>query len=845
MVFAGKSMLTLLASLFPFMERNTIEDFPYNITELIDVLPMSLCHEAIDVLCDNLLPFILATTPEAGVPTTACSDYVPAMIQTTLQKSPYDTAVHRKLTECLMSHKVDVHLDLLHVIAYGPTVAKVPAANLLFFYWPALNPSPIERKELSGKFPAETNWIAPVCSNAKCVAAEPVEATKVCLDHTIMLGLSQDLPPPAFYCGDCADKIGSSRPKGEPNVFEDINLPISQIEMICKNEHCRAGEKTAALTCFSTECTIYNKNRPVGYCQQCHRIKHTTQRGKDHVLQKPISTPSKMSEDEREVFQASIISLLSLARPFGQESGSKQCDNNHRRTMSLLEDGQPVEEDEFTYDDYLMASRYGVWLLTGLCQPAPEEDASHLVGLLSMLFEWYKVTATLPNDKSHVEKMKSELIPPWLKLLFKHSPELFVQCLIPHPKREAQVGGHWEVSVPDTVVIKEGLTRLFCLLSFDIITLGLWTEIAPHWIETIVQHYPQDQLGELSSIFCKIFDPDMSPLGFELKDMYAFVTIRMNSPEPEGQRQVLGWLQTLCHLGVIIPLETLFKIYHCGITCLAPGPSNAETVRSLQIFARMVDVLIVQLGLQDVEEGLGTRDGVSTNNVVELGLAMLSVPWLEPALRVANSSQPVTEEQKPENEIEENVFVFFQLLRNCIKYMLLDDVVEEPEDADHSLSTANTLINEEKKDTIKSKTPGLGGFMAVLSNTFKTTVEKVPEDVSDSTEEEEQDYDELIREKTFNVGDLPKPIQLMTRLFLVTGCLEKPEITFYTLDTLKSLALNEEVGSFHHLYIQTPLIARFCLRRARSRGDCSSGCSTTTSCQRCGRSWTPPTPRSP
>ena len=40
-----------------------------------------------------------------------------------------------------------------------------------------------------------------------------------------------------------------------------------------------------------------------------------------------------------------------------------------------------------------------------------------MAGLLSMLFEWYKVTATLPNDKSHVEKMKSELIPPWLKLL--------------------------------------------------------------------------------------------------------------------------------------------------------------------------------------------------------------------------------------------------------------------------------------------------------------------------------------------------------------------------------------------------------------------------------------------
>ena len=174
-----------------------------------------------------------------------------------------------------------------------------------------------------------------------------------------MLGASQDLPPPAFYCADCADKLGSIRPKGEPNIFEDINLPIVQMEMVCRNEHCRAAseEKTTAVTCFSTECTIYNKNRPVGYCHQCHRIKHTTQRGKDHVLQKPIAAPSKMSEDDREVFQASVINLLSLARPFGQQTGSKQGDENHRRTMSLLEDGQPADEDADMYDDYLMASR--------------------------------------------------------------------------------------------------------------------------------------------------------------------------------------------------------------------------------------------------------------------------------------------------------------------------------------------------------------------------------------------------------------------------------------------------------------------------------------------------------
>ena len=76
-----------------------------------------------------------------------------------------------------------------------------------------------------------------------------------------------------------------------------------------------------------------------------------------------------------------------------------------------------------------------------------------VMGLVSMLFEWYKVTATLPNDKSgakvtneksfpdhvtschqsQVEKIKSDFLPDWLKKLSLHSPEIFVQCLIPEP----------------------------------------------------------------------------------------------------------------------------------------------------------------------------------------------------------------------------------------------------------------------------------------------------------------------------------------------------------------------------------------------------------------------------
>ena len=98
-----------------------------------------MCHETVDVLCDHILPFILSdnvhspckvTIGEAIILSwartfTVMQDYIPAVLQTVLQKSPHDTAVHRKLIEVIMTHKSEVHIDLLHVVAYGPTVAKV------------------------------------------------------------------------------------------------------------------------------------------------------------------------------------------------------------------------------------------------------------------------------------------------------------------------------------------------------------------------------------------------------------------------------------------------------------------------------------------------------------------------------------------------------------------------------------------------------------------------------------------------------------------------------------------------------------------------------------------------
>ena len=76
-----------------------------------------------------------------------------------------------------------------------------------------------------------------------------------------------------------------------------------------------------------------------------------------------------------------------------------------------------------------------------------------------------------------------------------------------------------------------------------------------------VHHYPKENLQELSSIFCKIFDPDMSPLAFELEDMYKY-----------GQQP--QWLQCLEILTPTLHLDSSL----CGWS--VPLPSSSARWRS-------------------------------------------------------------------------------------------------------------------------------------------------------------------------------------------------------------------------------------------------------------------------
>ena len=75
----------------------------------------------------------------------------------------------------------------------------------------------------------------------------------------------------------------------------------------------------------------------------------------------------------------------------------------------------------------------GVWLLVGLSTPNKDTQDSTFGHMLSMLFQWFNVTACLPNDKTGtaLEKLKSEYLPEWLRQVYKTHGEVFVNWYVP------------------------------------------------------------------------------------------------------------------------------------------------------------------------------------------------------------------------------------------------------------------------------------------------------------------------------------------------------------------------------------------------------------------------------
>lgn len=513
---------------------------------------------------------------------------------------------HSQLVECLMKLKSNVFEDLLFVIAYGTTRARCPAVEILFRYWPDICPNQQDRKNNS-----QTNklkhvpWQPTKCQNKNCnfTTLEDDGALKMCLDFKISIELS-GLPPPMLVCMDCFHSIlgqqlvsgyiggtddsmtigeggiGSSGGRSSVqaiddygNKFIDLLLPLEKISKLCENKKdCRSkSDKSAIGTCFDIVCCgNYNSMRPIRYCRDCFIEIHEAFEAQNHIRHSSIRLNIMDNKESINNFVEAIISLLKEAAPVDRPS--KDSERYLRSLMGPTSQFNTDNKDpNIATEEKQLISQYGIWLMTGLCKSV-EALSNELLGrLLGMLFQWFHFTACLPDDQagSALEKLKGECIKGWIMSVKNQRLDVFISCLLPHPIDCSKIGGHWEVWPDAAHQIKEGFKRLLCLVPYDIITDDVWDEIMPYWMECFRHEVPENELNELKILLSKVFDPELSPLGFETKQMYHFISSRFEDTNNTNQEQTLYWLQIITMLEIPIPIDFLFQMMKSGVKTLA------------------------------------------------------------------------------------------------------------------------------------------------------------------------------------------------------------------------------------------------------------------------------------
>lgn len=274
------------------------------------------------------------------------------------------------------------------------------------------------------------------------------------------------------------------------------------------------------MSCFSPGCAAYNNQRPIRYCAQCHSIRHNNRRGGDHVYHCNLTTAWDMSPVTQSYTVEAIVSLLKEAQPYSFERSSESSDRLTRAGLWLCGDLDTIYS--FGLEERRLLSRYGVWLLVALCKPVPDAPKAVIGRLIGALFHWFDTTA-LVTDGNHpslvvaitsfidlctkdqagsvLEPLKSEMLRDWIVEAQETQLDVLVDCLMPWPASYSRVGGSWDTGhCSKAVHIKEGFSRLFCLVPYEIITLDLWNDVVPRWLESMVTTVPPDEWVEFRII---------------------------------------------------------------------------------------------------------------------------------------------------------------------------------------------------------------------------------------------------------------------------------------------------------------------------------------------------------
>ncbi|VDM99235.1 unnamed protein product, partial [Thelazia callipaeda] len=505
-------------------------------------------------------------------------------------------SLHTLFVENLLAQKEDVFRDLILVLSKGTSEARIAAANLLFHYWPILNPHILHRKTIQYRVQGGITWTSIPCQNLKCTDKEL--SVRYCFNPVISIKLGETAPP-ILLCKKCAEMVEDEK-KSET---KPICMPMStSSNLICQNKGCESSNRLALGICFSEDCIRSHQYIPLRLCQECLIALHSMNK-KEHMKHCGIES-AWGTNLERDIVEA-IVKLLkeTSANIEGLETEGKRP-----KWLRQLEGGYTLgrEIDKMT-DERRALSRFGVWLLAAVCAPVPEARPQLIAYMMSMLFQWFATTALLPNDPigSELEQLKTDFASDWINLAVSNHYQNFIETLMPNPPEYAQVGGVWDKLSTKKDQMREGLNKLLAIMPYDIITLNTWNRLIPHWMQSICELIKDDDFSEFKILLSKIFEPDLCPLPFNSDQLYQFIIDRLTNGNEMDISNALDWIYTLSMMEISIPFSILLDTFSSCATRLSQMELKENNENDLEeehvaFHVAMIDIIAHQMALNDV-----------------------------------------------------------------------------------------------------------------------------------------------------------------------------------------------------------------------------------------------------
>uniref|UniRef100_A0A5S6R432 Uncoordinated protein 79 n=1 Tax=Trichuris muris TaxID=70415 RepID=A0A5S6R432_TRIMR len=640
----GNAILNTVQCLYLFLEKEQTEQLPYNLACLLSVYPPELYPDILRLLCNVLLPFTLLD--ETG--NTYVTSSLPAIMMLVFQYCK-DPRHHTWLVETLMPLRSELYKDILAVIAYGTSESRIPAANLLFHYWPLSKADIMDRRSTGYRIHA---WAPTRCQQRNCSSGDENLSVKKCYCPVYCAEFG-DVAPPLFLCNQCSKEVPDTLKASLHPYFQ----PLSTLVNICQNKECTSSNRLAVATCFSEECVRMNNYIPARLCERCHRERHAASHTYVDAIPPAWNCDSKTFAD----MICAIVSLLKETSVMLEEMEAE-------KVPKWLQKIENVDEEKMELsDDRRMLSRLGIRMLVHFCPPT-KEAADDVIGrLLASVFLWFDTTAMLPSDSigTSIEEVKSEFVHTWLRQVIENHHEVYLQCLLPEPPVYARVGGVWDRLSKKIDQLKEGLGKILALIPYDLICFETWERVMPQWFSVMSTEIPEADLVELKVLLSKIFEADLCSLPFPSERIYHFIEVRLQSSNLQEQESALGWLQLLTDVDIVIPLPILLSLMKMAAvnvlqvepifpaTCVktemtstddheaeellspfVPGtnPAHRQSVfcfndnTNVVMFIIMLDILMRQMELSEFERNQGTQTD-EAQVVLSVMTQIIRCPW--------------------------------------------------------------------------------------------------------------------------------------------------------------------------------------------------------------------------